>query len=124
MIPEGVPSQIGKDAMVLVAIIAIVRENKVRLKIRLDLLEPLLDRNPLAWKVAFAKRPYLYLFACNATQEILRTLIRLFGALPGRAEDYPIDLQFGNLPDQLQQASAGADFDIIRVRTKAQNATH
>ena len=66
--------------MILMPVIAVMGEHDVRIKLRLDLLKPLLDCWPLARKVTFAKRSYLDLFACNAAQEILRTLFRLFGA--------------------------------------------
>ena len=109
--------------MILMPVIAVMGEHDVRIKLRLDLLKPFLDYWPLARKVTLAKRSDLDLFVRNAAQEVLCASIRLFRARSWGAEYDPADLQLRNLPDQLQQGSAGSDFDIIRMRTKAKNAT-
>ena len=113
VIPESVPCQIRKDTVILMPVVTIMGKDDIRIELRLDLLEPILDRWPLAGKVAFVKRSYFDLFACDATQEILGTPIRFFRARSRRAKDNPADIQFRNLSTQLQEGSAGTDLNIV-----------
>src|SRR5260221_13492676 len=59
MISERVPSQVRQDPMVLMAVIAVMGEDNIRIEFRLNFLKPFLDGRPLAREITLAKRSNL-----------------------------------------------------------------
>jgi len=55
VVPECIPGQIRQDPVILVSVIAEMREDDFRFEAGLNLLEPLLNRWPFARKVALTK---------------------------------------------------------------------
>src|SRR4029077_8739924 len=120
MIPECVPGKVREDSMVLVPIVSIVREDQVWAK-RLQPLEVLLDALALEREEAAPELFHDDLLPGDARQERSRAHARLSRAPALRAESHPLNVQVVVIADQFQQRSTAANFDVIGMRTKAQN---
>ena len=61
MVVERVPGQVGEDPVVLVAVVAVMSEDDVRIERRPDLLEPILNPAPLTREITLPEgaEPYL-----------------------------------------------------------------
>src|SRR5207244_5922500 len=107
-------------AMVLMCVVAAVGEDEIRLDAALELLEPGLDLGRLRGTQSIAEVVHLDAGALGALEEIDRGRAGLFLAGPVRRQHAPenVEPDPGSLP--LQQGGAGADLDIVGMRSQAQ----
>src|SRR6266511_1842214 len=120
VVAEGVPGQLGDQAVVLVRVVAARGQDQVRREAALELLEGLLDRGALPGEEAVPEGPHLDLAVVAAAEERLRAVHRLLGALALAAQDQPADLQRRELRDQPEEGAAAADLDVVGMRAEHQ----
>ena len=108
--------------MILVPIVAIVREDEIRRKLLLQLLEAILHfpaprrQEPVAELVDEDRLVF------HAGQQGVGALERLALARRLAAEDDPVEGHLPRLPDQLGDRAAAADLDVVGMRAHAQDA--
>ncbi len=118
---KGIPGQIRKDSVVLMAIVAIVREYEVGLAAAFNPFKGLFDSGELSREKALSKLLNPHHTVLNAAKEMSGTSQ---GFLPpaGVGTKYdPLTLQIGIFTDELQQSAAAPNLDVVRVRTQADN---
>ena len=95
MAPEGVPRQLARQAMVLVVVVARVREDDLRVDPALQVLEDVLNLAADVRQEAVSELVHLDVHVRGAGQERGRARTRLFGAIARRSEHDPVDLELG-----------------------------
>jgi hypothetical protein len=98
-----------------------VGEHHIRLEFARDLLEGILDCRELGRKVSVLELVQAKSVAGRRPEEFPGAKPRLGGTRTDGAPDDPPELRARTRPGQLQDRSAAADFDVIRVCTKAEN---
>src|SRR5258707_12172092 len=101
MVAEGVPRQLRDQTMILVSILAVMRENDVR-GYWLEPLEEVLYSRPVEREEAVAKVADNDLFFCRVLEEHCRASAPLFLTVFGAAEDNPTHLNVACLRDKPQ----------------------
>jgi hypothetical protein len=122
MVSKRVVGELGEQAVVLMEILTVVREDEVRLRLLPETVEPLLDLGRDVREVAAPKRLDLYACTGAARKEGVRRDARLRSAFLVRAEDDPVHVQGRIRLEQPQQRPAAADLDVVAVRPDAQDA--
>ena len=107
--------------MVLVSIVASVREDDVRRGHPLQLLEEFLDLGHLRREEPVALLPNDDAAGSGAVQETPRGLARLGLPLRVAAEDDPDNAKSGVSRGQLENGAAASDLDVIGVCAEAQD---
>jgi hypothetical protein len=124
VVSKSIPGKIGKDPVVLVAVIPIMSEYQVRLKLALELLEKFFDFLALEREEAAPKVLDQDLTFARVPQELLGTRPGFLGATTFSAKDYPEAMQTGHFPCHSENRSSAADLDIIGVRPEQENALY
>src|SRR5688572_25110953 len=120
MIPEGVPSELAGESMILVQIVSRVREDDIGTYF-LQLLERLFDIRTRIGKEALAMCEHPNVVALRRLQKrtCARGCLVATGAL-GR-EDDPGDMIFRTGTGQHQQRYAAADIDVVCMTANRQH---
>src|SRR5947209_19915867 len=119
MIPKGIPSQITQDAVVLMQVLAEVREDQAGVDQPLKILKGFLDFAPLRGEKAVTKIVNDNLAGPDSPQEKPR-------AVPGfpltdfvTTEDDPNHADVLVTPEKAQKGPAAADLNVVTVGAEA-----
>jgi len=99
MIPEGIPGQIGNHGVILVPIMAIMRQYQVWIEPLFECFKGILDRRPLIGKIALAKLVDSDSANIRSSEKFPGALAGLSLPFPLRREYVPKDLDFGIVAD-------------------------
>src|SRR6266851_4513062 len=121
VVSKGVPGQFINHAMILMEIVPIVRQDQVWIELLLEFFEFPFDSRMKRRKETVPK--FLdrhFFFLCLGKENVSRP--KRF-SLPdwSRAENIPVDHRPGMLAKQTQNGSAAPDFNVITVRTQAED---
>jgi len=105
MIPKRVPGQFRQQAMVLLRVVAVVSENKVR--------RPTKGMKPSRNALAMAPGAPLFLQTVRPTGP--------GGTHSHGTEHHPVEHSVRILAGETQDCAAAADFDIVRVRSQTKD---
>src|ERR1700719_1783802 len=106
MIPESVPRQAADLTMILMRIVASVRQNEIGIESRLQRLEPGFYRLPLLWKKSVAKRHHFDLGACRSRQKLGGATPRFALSFTYPAQNAPKHFEADTSRHQTQQRGA------------------
>src|SRR5437879_9291678 len=118
---EGIARELRDQSMILVQIVAEVREDHVRGQAGLERFELLLDFLALVWEEAVAEGLQGHRLALGLGQEKLRAVSRLLLPRPLRAPDYPRYREGSAPAGELEDRPAAPDLDGVGVSA---NPTH
>lgn len=108
--------------MILMTIVAIVGQHKVRRNLALQLLEEVLDVRAVVRKESIPKFSDRDPFSSGASEKQLCAATRL-SLPPGICREHqPVDVNRSKALDQMQDRAAAADLDVICMRPDAKNA--
>src|SRR5206468_3993410 len=113
MIAKGIPCQVRQHPVILMPVVATMRQYQVGFKPFADRFKPVLDRRPLTWKVALAKPLDSHVFHPGTPQKRLCAALRLGSPNRIPTEYHPTELGRGICLHQLQNGAAATDFDIV-----------
>ena len=122
MVAKRVPGQPRDLAMILVGVIATVREYDVRIDLAFDRLEFVLELSALIGEVAVAKAAQIDLRARRTAQKPIGRLRCFILARSDGAEDHPTNIECDAPLDPIEDRAAATYLDIVRVRAQAENA--
>jgi len=123
VISKGIPCELGHETVILMRITSIMREDQVRVDLRLQCLEPVLDGCSVIREESVAKRLH-HDFAPNSVgQQGFRTCSSLVRACSVCAEHNPMHLQVRVLLHEAQYRRAASNLDVVRMRTECQQST-
>src|SRR4029079_14859206 len=123
VIPEGVPRQLADEAVVLVQVVARVREHEVRSNARLELLERVLHIGSRVREVSVAETEHVDRALGRVPEEQLRAPACLVRPLATRGEDDPLHGEAWVRPDEREDGAAAADLEVVRVGADREHAT-
>ena len=123
VIPKRIPGQIGKDPVILMAVVPIMGKDDVRLELSLELLEIFLDARAFEGEKAIAKMFDDDLLSGDPLQEGPCTGPGFAGATPFRAEHHPYNVHCAAFSGQFEYGSATADFDVVGMRSETEDRT-
>src|SRR5215470_6796562 len=107
--------------MVLVQIMAIVREDQIRFDLLLELFEGLLDRDPLRREKPVSEVLQHDSLRFGTSQKDRGALAGLFESGALCAEYHPGDTHGLAALEKCEDGSAAADFQVVGVGTQAEN---
>jgi len=107
--------------VILVPVIAIVREDEIGGELPLELLEIVFDRVADEREVPVSKTLDRNVAAAGLLQELRRASLGLFLPLRVRAQHHPVAGDVGSSRQEFQDRPAASDLDVIRVRTETQH---
>lgn len=107
--------------MILMSVISPMRKNQVWLNTPLQGLEPALEFIALLGKEAVPKSHCFDLSTSRFRQKVIGRRPRLPLTLTCSAKNAPMHIKANTTRQQTQERRSGADLDVIRVRTKAEN---
>jgi len=122
MVPEGVPRQLIHYAVVLMKIMSVVSEDKIRGKILLQLLKAFLHIGSGVRKKSITKGLDHYRFLSRLFEKCVGTGFGLIRSLWGRGEDKPVDLNQVGILGQFENRAPATDLYIVAVSSYAQDA--
>src|SRR5437879_1239927 len=116
VIAERLPDDVRDDPVILVAVVAAMRENHVRRKRSLDRFEHLLDLAQGGGEVAIAELVDVDLARSSPGQELAGALpgLALAGS-SGAAEDDPMTVHVAPCREEGEDRAATADLDVVGV---------
>src|SRR5882724_2563514 len=118
VIPVRIPRQLRHQAMVLVEIVAIRREDDVRRRLDLQPFEEFLDALALVREEPIPEIGDDDFLPLRARQNLLGARDGFLGPPPARPENDPADTRLLVLAQQPQDRPAAADLDVITVRAE------
>ena len=121
VIAECVPRMLADLTMILVRIIAAMRQNEVGIDPRLEALEPTFDLVALGGKKAIFELHNLDARARRGVEEVVGRLPRFLFSRADPAKHAPRHIKVVALCDPRQQRPAGANLYIVRMSSEAQN---
>jgi len=121
MIPEAIPGQFTKDAVVLVQVLAEVREDQVGVDQPLEALKAFLDFAPLRGEKAVAKIVDDEFAGRHAFQEEARAVAGFAPADFVSAEDDPDHAELLVAAEKAKKSAATANLNIVAVGAETQN---
>jgi hypothetical protein len=113
MIPESVPGQAADLTMILMSIVASVRQNEIGIESRFQRLEPGFYRLPLLGKKSVAKRHHFDLGACRFRKKLGGGTPRFALSSTYPAQNAPKHIEANPPRHQTQQRGANTYFDIV-----------
>ena len=122
VIAERVPGELAGEAVVLVAVVARVREHEIGVD-AFQILEDLLDSLADVRHERVPEPVDDDLGAGRARQEVLGARPRLALPVTVRAEHDPRDLEVGVVADQREDGAAATDLDVVRMAADRQQAS-
>src|SRR6266404_782302 len=122
VIAVGVPRQFRHEAMVLVQIVSVVREDDVRRYPPLQVLEELLDLAADVWKETVPEALHDDVLMLRVGEDTVAGGYRLAVALPTGTQHDPVDLGFVMGREQTQERPAAADLDVVAVGADTQES--
>jgi hypothetical protein len=121
VVAQGVPGQLGDQAVVLVGVGAAGDDDQVGVDLALEPLEYLLDLGPGPGEEAVPERLEHHRGLLDVLQEGGRAGHRLTLPDPGGRQHHPGDAQRNAGRGQVQDGAAAADLDIVGVRADGQD---
>jgi len=121
MIAKGVPGEIGKNAMILMPIIAEMSEDQVGLNETFELLEVIFDQFTLVGEEAGPEILYNDLRSNRALQEGFGAFPSFVGAGPFGTENHPKDFEIRFCAEEGKDSATAADFDVIGMGAEAED---
>ena len=101
--------------MILVEVVARVREHDLGVDARLEILEDLLHLGADVWQEAVAEPVHLDPCRAGAREEVGGARASLVGPRALRGEHDPVDLDLRMLADEAQDGPAAPDLDVVRM---------
>jgi hypothetical protein len=121
VIAKGVPSQLSKQAMILVQIFAAMSEDQIGLHFVLQLDEAFFDFGADKWKTSVTKSVLDNVGFRGQLQHGLGARFCFGSSRIVSAEDDPMDFQIAVFGQQRKQSTRAADFNIVTMCAEAQN---
>src|SRR5258706_9714548 len=121
VVPERVPGQLGNQPVVLVEVIAIMRQDEIRDVLSFEFLEEILYVSPYIWEIAVSEFLDHDLFFPRIRQEQVCALECFCPSLPGCRDHDPNYFRSRVIIEESQNRAAAADFDVVAVGSEAQD---
>src|SRR5206468_5666223 len=115
VVTESVPRQLAGHAMILMQIGPLVREDHVRRQFAFQLLKKTLYLCAVVGKVSVTEVFEDHTLAGNLTNERVRALTGLYGALGLSGQHDPTDLRNRSMLDQPEDSPPTPDLDVVRM---------
>src|SRR5882762_5005419 len=124
MAAKRVPRQFTDHAVILMKVVTIVRQNQVGNKFLLETFKLTFDPRLKRREKAVAIVPDHDLLLLGGCKEEIGRPQRLSFPDGGRTEHFPINLKLLILLQEAQERASASNFNIIAMRTQAQNSTN
>jgi hypothetical protein len=121
VLAKSVPGQIGNDPVILMAVVAIMGEDKVRREAIFQVFEIFFNIGGYIGKKAVAELFHPHLLPPHTTKKDLAAAQRFFPALGIRTEHNPVEFDSGLLCHPAQNGAAATDLDVITMRPQAKD---
>jgi hypothetical protein len=105
--------------MVLMSIVAAVRQDQIGIDSALEALEPLLDRGALEWKEAILESSNFHVERRGAAQKAEGAALGFACSARVAAEDDPVNGDASARGDQTEKRTAATDFEVIGMGAEA-----
>src|SRR5690606_30221720 len=121
VVAKQIPGQLTDFAMVLMGIVAPMGEDHVRIDLGSQTLEPGLYLTALVGEEAVLEPAELDPAARRAGKERVGRGCGFLGARADRTQHAPVHLEPESRCDPLEDGAAGADLDVVGMRTETQH---
>jgi hypothetical protein len=116
LVAESIPSQVGHDAVILMAVVSRMREDNVRSELPSQTFERILDRIEIRRKVTVSKLMEANRADSSSAEHLACSAFGLACSGAGPAPHHPPKLWPRSFARQLRQRSAAPNFNVIGVR--------
>jgi hypothetical protein len=121
VVAKGIPRQVRDQAVILMPIVSIVREDNVGIELVLEFLELFLDFMAQKRQEAIAIILDFYVAFTSLLEKGGSASSGFLSPHLIRAEDDPLDTHAIMPLEKLEQGSAAADLDVITMRPQTKN---